>query len=139
MTDNVRKIFDLLGVEPNEKFKIKGRDNELYCLTENLSGYLLDKKGKGHESIIEWLLRYLLINPECIIKLPKEPKKKKLRDLTYDEYRKWQEKNCNIEANCNKCIFGNVSCQKYLVNCWIHNKDLYSDKFLDQEIEVEEE
>ena len=27
MTENVRKIFDILGVEPNERFKIK---NEIY-------------------------------------------------------------------------------------------------------------
>ena len=31
MTDNVRKIFDILGVEPNEKFKIKGDEKIYYC------------------------------------------------------------------------------------------------------------
>lgn len=136
MNDNVRKIFDMLGVEPNEKFKIEGRDNDLYYLTENLSGYLLDKKGKGHESIIEWLLRYLLINPECIIKLPKEPKKKKLRDITLEEYRKWINKNCK-NISCDSCNLNNVACNMG-IRSWIHHKDLYSDKFLDQEIEVEE-
>ena len=136
MNDNVRKVFDMLGVEPNEKFKLKGRDNELYCLTENLSGYLLDKKGEDYESIIEWLLRYLLINSECIIKLPKEPKKKKLRDLTLEEWNKWQLKNC---GNCNKCAFNKVNCNiSYEKLSWVNNKDIYSDKFLDQEIEVEE-
>ena len=136
MTDNVRKVFDMLGVEPYEKFKIKGRDNDLYCLTENLSGYVFDKKGKSHESIIEWLLRYLLINPETIIKLPKESKKKKLRDITLEEYKKWLNKNCK-NTSCDSCNFNNVACNMG-IRSWVNNKDLYSDKFLDQEIEVEE-
>ena len=29
MTDNARKIFDILGVEPNERFKIK-RDDKIF-------------------------------------------------------------------------------------------------------------
>ena len=136
MNDNVRKIFDMLGVEPNERFKIKGRDNDLYCLTENLSGYLLDKKGKGHESIIEWLLRYLLINPETIIKLPKEPKKKKLRDITPEEWNKRKE-ICSY-TSCSECILRYVSCiRSDREECWIYHKNLYSDEFLNQEIEVE--
>lgn len=136
MNDNVRKIFEMLGVEPNEKFKIKGRDNDLYCLTEGLLGYVFDKKRKSHESIIEWLLRYLLINPETIIKLPKESKKKKLRDITLEEYKKWLNKNCK-NTSCDSCNFNNVACNMG-IRSWVNNKDIYSDKFLDQEIEVEE-
>ena len=62
------------------------------------------------------------------------PKKKKLRDLTEEEYIMWKEQNC---YNCTKCMFENVVCS---INsfCWIAHKDLYSDKFLNQEIEVEE-
>ena len=138
MTENVRKIFDLLGVEPNEKFKLKavGKEDAVYCLTGNLIGYLFDERGEDYESIVEWLLRETLINPETIIKLPKEPKKKKLRDLTTKEWDKWQDKYC---VNCNKCAFNIVSCScSYEKRSWINHKDLYSDKFLDQEIEVEE-
>ena len=135
MTDNVRKVFDLLGVEPNEKFKLKavGKEDAVYYLTGNLIGCLFDERGKDYESIVEWLLREALINPEMIIKLPK---KKKLRDLTEKELDKWVNKNCN-NTPCDKCIFRNVYCMSDN-GCWIHNKDLYSDKFLDQEIEVEE-
>ena len=139
MNDNVRKIFDLLGVEPNERFKLKavGKEDAVYCLTENLTGCLFDERGKDYESIAEWLLRGALINPEDIIKLPKEPKKKKLRDLTPEEYDKWVIENCdNGILSCRDCVFRYVNCDKYLR--WIHHKDLYSDKFLDQEIEVKE-
>lgn len=66
----------------------------------------------------------------------KIPKKKKLRDLTLEEWDKWQRKNC---GNCNKCAFNKVNCNiSYEKRSWVNNKDIYSDKFLDQEIEVEE-
>ena len=67
----------------------------------------------------------------------KEQKKVKLRDLTEEQFMKycdsftWTDKS---EKNCFKCIFYNVSCW----NDWIKHKDLYSDKFLDQEIEIYE-
>ena len=68
----------------------------------------------------------------------KIPKKKKLRDLTLEEWDKWQRKNC-IYDNCKKCVFNMVSCNSsYEKRSWVNNKDIYSDKFLDQEIEVEE-
>ena len=133
MTDNVRKVFDLLGVEPNERFKLKGNDNDLYCLTENLMGYLFDEKGNEYGFMDNWLLKDTLINPERIIKLPKEPKKKKLRDWTPEDFDKWKKKICN---KCDKCIFKYVDC--VTKNSWVNHKDLYSDKFLNQEIEVEE-
>lgn len=64
-------------------------------------------------------------------------KKKKLRDLTDDEYDKWQENNCNNGSPCETCAFRYAVCGPFLEACWIKHKDLYSDKFLDQEIEVE--
>ena len=129
MTDNVRKIFDILGVEPNEKFKIKG-DEKIYYCDETLSTYGVD----GVKYV--GMLAMILTEEIKIIKLPKEPKKKKLRDLTKEEYNEWLNENC---GNCNKCVFYKVSCNSSYVNSsWINNKDLYSDKFLDQEIEVEE-
>ena len=126
MTDNVRKIFDLLGVEPNEKFKITGYTYETFYITSGLS--INDNDGKK----VEFLLQSLLNGMLKIIKLPK---KKKLRDLTPEEWDNWQRKNCD---NCNKCAFNIVSCScSYEKRSWVNNKDLYSDKFLEQEIEVE--
>ena len=48
--------------------------------------------------------------------------------------KKWRDKNCNYM--CGKCPFSHVVCD--CLDSWINNKDLYSDEFLDQEIEVEE-
>ena len=66
----------------------------------------------------------------------KETKKVKLRDLTEKEYREY-EKGCEKRI-CAKCPFHDVECNSKYDNCWVKHKDLYSDKFLDQEIEVEE-
>ena len=66
----------------------------------------------------------------------KEKKKIKLRDLTKVQYKNWYENNC-YKVECEDCIFCNVYC-RWANDCWVKNKDLYSDKFLDQEIEVEE-
>ena len=67
--------------------------------------------------------------------------KKKLRDLTKDEWDKWKNKDCikNFNSDCDNCIFTNIPCSNSRCeNSWFNNKDLYSDKFLNQEIEVEE-
>ena len=66
-----------------------------------------------------------------------EKKKVKLRDLTGEQYKNWYKNNCG-EYDCIKCIFYRVPCAYDTINCWIKNKDLYSDKFLDQEIEIED-
>lgn len=116
MTDNVRKIFEIIGVEPNEKFKLEIDPVDiLYYITEDLDFIATNKKGN-------------------IIKLSKEPKKKKLRDLTEEEFERYKKKCFGI--NCNECIFRNISCGSSNTS-WIYHKELYSDKFLDQEIEVE--
>ena len=62
--------------------------------------------------------------------------KKKLRDITEEEFKNWMNKNCFLGKDCNKCIFNNVYCSTE--RNWVNHKDLYSDKFLNQEIEVEE-
>lgn len=62
-------------------------------------------------------------------------KKIKLRDLTEEQYWKYSKKGCY--TTCDKCMFRLVNCTNHDENCWIHHKDLYSDKFLDQEIEIE--
>ena len=62
---------------------------------------------------------------------------KKLRDVTKEEYSKWKRSDCCSEAVCYKCPFYNVSCCEDSVDSWVINKDMYSDKFLDQTIEIE--
>ena len=62
---------------------------------------------------------------------------KKLRDVTPEEYSNWKRIDCCSGAVCNKCPFYNVSCGEDSVDCWVINKDMYSDKFLDQTIEIE--
>ena len=71
----------------------------------------------------------------------KEKKKVKLRDLTEEQFKKYCKSftgNGNYGRDCDKCVFHNVSCTLFYDSCWIKHKDLYSDKFLDQEVEVEE-
>lgn len=68
----------------------------------------------------------------------KASKKIKLRDLTEEQYGKWTFKNCD-HATCKDCVFNRVNCGTVSIYCWIKNKSLFSDKFLDQEIEIEVE
>lgn len=65
--------------------------------------------------------------------------KVKLRDLTKEQYKKWELQNCRVGAICEECIFSFANCICEHNKCWIKNKDLLSDKFLNQEIEVEGE
>ena len=64
-------------------------------------------------------------------------KKVKLRDLTEEQFKKWLKYNC-YKVLCVGCIFFKTPCDYGRSNCWVRNKDLYSDKFLDQEIEIDE-
>lgn len=133
MTDNVRKIFDILDVEPNEKFEIDIYDGTFYFDQKLIIHDKYDyPTGLSLQSFING--RYK------IIKLPKEANKKKLRDITEEEFVKWVVKNCH-RKNCNtcdNCLFKLVYCAIKTEKCWVRNKKLYSDEFLDQEIEVEE-
>ena len=66
----------------------------------------------------------------------KEKKKVKLRDLTGEQYCRWlKNHNC---SSCEDCLFKIVECGYANQRCWLDNKEIYNDKFLDQEIEVEE-
>lgn len=61
--------------------------------------------------------------------------KKKLKDVTPEEYKKWHDKNCpNID--CDTCLFKFLNCNPFVKNNWANHKDLYSKKFLNQEIEI---
>ena len=69
-----------------------------------------------------------------------EKKKVKLRDLkTQEQLEKWKERNCE-GSKCKDCVFNQnkVNCI-YVAYCWIKDKSIFSDKFLDQEIEIEVE
>lgn len=72
----------------------------------------------------------------------KEKKKVKLRDLTKEQYEEWVEQNCiwMCDDGCRGCPFRKVKCDsRYMVDdVWYLNKNLYSDKFLNKEIEIEE-
>lgn len=60
--------------------------------------------------------------------------KKKLKDVTENEFEQWVIKNCP-NRTCEECMFKNVTCSAS--TCWVHSKETFSDKFLNQEIEVE--
>ena len=66
--------------------------------------------------------------------------KKKLKNLTCEEFSKWKYQNCRyFNANnltCSSCLFNKIICNSS-ASCWVDNKELYSDKFLDNEIEIE--
>ncbi len=63
--ENTKKVFDLLGVEPNEKFKIRDL-KEIYFIDNNLC--LRNEEGEFFPSVFLILLR----DPLMIIKLPKK-------------------------------------------------------------------
>lgn len=63
-------------------------------------------------------------------------KKVKLRDLTKEQYSSRLKNYCNL--HCEHCCFKAVICVYTCESCRFNHKDLYSDKFLDQEIEEEE-
>ena len=62
-------------------------------------------------------------------------KKIKLRNLTKEQWANWAIKNCR--AKCNSCPAQHVNCSYLNENSWVCHRDLFSDKFLDQEIEIE--
>lgn len=63
--------------------------------------------------------------------------KKKLRDVTPSEYREWEKKHCALNTiDCANCAFHYVMCRSWGPS-WVKHKNLYSDSFLDQEIEIE--
>lgn len=131
MNENVKKVFEMLGVEPNEEFKVisKKRVSQVIHIDTRLR-VLTDTS-----NIVVEALRCLLTGEWQIVKLPK---KKKLRDLTEEDLKKWSKANC-CKTVCSDCLFCNVYCDPNVAKrFWIKHKDLYSDKFLDQEVEVPE-
>lgn len=66
-----------------------------------------------------------------------EKKKIKLKDMTFEQYDKWTDKHCR-GTNCKSCIFYKVPCGEWRNDCWINNKELYNENFLNQEVELGE-
>ncbi len=64
-------------------------------------------------------------------------KKIKLRDLTVEQYKEWHSNNQCEDKNCNECLLNPVLCHTNDKDCWVYCKDLFSNKFLDQKVEVE--
>ena len=64
--------------------------------------------------------------------------KKKLRNVTRKEFKEWKQKNCigSHNADCNKCVFKGYNCNCFSEGVWVNYKNLCSDAFLNQEIEV---
>lgn len=64
---------------------------------------------------------------------------KKLRDVTKEELAEARDRVCRKapKFNCRGCPFRYVTCSTEDEDCWVEHKDLFSDKFLDQIIEVE--
>lgn len=60
--------------------------------------------------------------------------KVKLKDLTAEQFKEWKEKECN-HLYCKECQFKSVNCS--VAFGWFTHKDMFSDKFLNQEVEVE--
>lgn len=136
INDNVEKIFKILGIKPNEKFKIKFEGGNISCaffwLTEELCLVSEDEKIKYLDALL-----FRLLNRKC--KFVKLPKKKKLRDLTIEEFKNWKGNNCGVKRNCKNCSFSEVPCNFGSRDCWIKHKTVYNDNFLDQEVEILEE
>lgn len=65
----------------------------------------------------------------------------KLRDLTKEQFERWMKDNCGHAeyVDCVDCPFFFSNCVVDEKKSWLENKDLYSDKFLDIEIEVRDE
>lgn len=103
--------------------------HHLEYITLDDNDVVVDKYGKSYELDLSDL-------KDGRWEIVKETKRVKLRDLTEEQYEKWIDKRC--EGECITCPVRFVSCYLRKPYSWIRNKDLYSDKFLDQEIEVEE-
>lgn len=62
--------------------------------------------------------------------------KKKLKDITFEEYIKWKLEVCDPHNKCNTCLFNPVNCSSIGKESWINNKNLFSNEFLNQELEI---
>lgn len=123
----------LPSLKEGKKIRRKCHPNRYYIYIEN--NHIFNEIGDLYTFGVE--ADILQDNWEIV----KEKKKVKLRDLTMEQSIAYCDKVMNKDLyknKCDDCIFKNVVCSEWKDNCWIYHKDLYSDKFLDQEIEVDE-
>ena len=120
MTENVRKVFDILGVEPNERFKLDVKTDERYCLffiDENLNAFSAINDIAGG---CDWVLKYCLMNTDKIIKLPK---KKHVGDLI-----------CK-DLKCENCPLYSINCDAGDAYSNLYrNLEYHYEQFKDKEI-----
>ena len=100
--------------------------------------YVLDKKGIIHVYSDYGKIRTCFTYGDIMNEdweIVKEKKKVKLRDLTAEQVKKWIDENCNRGDYCKDCPFRCIECYDTF---WLSCKDMFSDKFLDQEVEIED-
>lgn len=130
MNEMISEVFKLLGVEPNERFRIRdaGGNVSVYL-------YFFDERLNLRYAKNGWLstnhLVALLNGEDSIIK---HKNMKKLRDWTPEDLKAYT-RAC---SGCVGCPFRGITCNVELDECWIKHKDIFSDKFLDKEVEVPE-
>lgn len=129
MSEQAKQVFNILGIEPDEKFKIKCGDKEY----DNLFHFTKDFKCiDEYKTNFGDMLNKILTGEYTIIKLSKM---KKIKCLTKKEFSNWKDKHCK-DLECKNCPFCATNCYAFLPTNWLDFKDRYSDKFLNQEVEV---
>lgn len=134
--NNIKTIFKMLNVEPNKKFGIKYGDFFLgnYYINEKLNMYQ-EKDGVISFDSYSALTLIDLINGKYeIIKVSKT-----IRDLTDEEFFKWRIKMCDKYDSCKGCPFSIAICDSSRAGYWLNNKNLFSNKFLNQIVEIPQE
>ena len=112
-------------------------DEEKYIEVRRFDGFICD----NYDIDYTFCLDDLLADDWEIVK---EKKKVKLRDLSQEQFKKWFKDDCcrkngdEKKSDCFGCIYHNVVCNLDLLMCWAEHKDMFNDKFLDQEIEIED-
>lgn len=124
------EIIPALREGKKVKRSSRGKDTYLYNYRQGAFNFK-----DGDEERFYYDLSYFLDSDDW--EIIKETKKVKLRDLTKQQYIDYWKK-CD-ERLCCECPLLRVECDLKCDNCWFKNKDLYNDKFLDQEVEIEEE
>lgn len=64
--------------------------------------------------------------------------KKQVKELSLTEYRQWVYENCDDTCLQSSCPFFSVNCTSWSSGCWVNHKELYSEVFLAQEVEIPE-
>ncbi len=130
INDNVKKFFEMLNLKPYKKFELNG--GGIYYLDIYLNIYDVDGEYVYPE---DFNIKTILLEGITTDIKPK-PQKKRLRDWSYEEFEKYRSIKCKKDCStCDECVFKNVNCHLG-DNCWVLRKDVFSDNFLDQVIEI---